>query len=173
MKRVAAAVIIVAVAALGWSRIRASSIAQHVATSAVLRRQGQWSNAEKELDGLPAEVLEVQVERAELHLAQGHLPKAYDLLLAEAGHAGPADTHFWARYGFMAALMGKLDDAKASLERAAVGSPAEPEAATHLVQLIQRDDPAHAAEKCAALERQASEPPSKAVFHAATTAPGP
>ncbi len=163
-----AAVVLIGAAALGWSRMRAAdALTQRLVAASEARKSGHFNEAENELAGLPAE-LKVSLERAEIRLARGDLPGAHAILKAEAATA-PEDLHFWARYGFTAAVLGDLEVAKSALTRAATGSPAEADAATHLVQLIQREDPTQARARVQALEAQSVDPAAKAIFHAAAT----
>ncbi len=168
MKRAAliAVPILLALAAMTWWRLQVASVHERVVAAETARKNGQFDAAEKELLGLPDE-LPVQVEKAEIRLARGDLRGAHALLTLEAAQT-PDDAHFWARYGFTSAVLGDAEVAKMALTRAAMGSPGEAEAATHLVQLIEREDTAHASEKFKSLAAEAKEPAVKAVFEAAS-----
>ncbi len=167
MKRAAliAIPVVLAVAALGWWRLQAASVRERVVAAETARKNGQLDDADKALLGLPDE-LAVQVEKAEIRLARGDLRGAHALLALEAAQT-PDDAHFWARYGFTSAVLGEAEVAKMALTRASMGSPAEAEAATHLVQLFEREDAGHASEKFKSLAAEAKEPAVKAVFEAA------
>ena len=168
MKRfavVAVVVIALGVGAFAYWRAREAKSAQNIAAAKSARLNGQFDQAKQLLESVPDSVLEAQLERAEVRLATGDLPGAYALLRNEAAKE-PSDPHFWARYGFTAALMGNSDDAVSALTKAVTATPAEAEAATHLVQFINQRDREHATDRIRALEAQANEP-AKSVFHLA------
>ena len=93
---------------------------------------------------------------------RSNLPGALALLKSEAVK-GPADAHFWARYGFMAAASGDAPLSNQALTRAVTAPVPDEEAATHLAQLILRDDPEHAVERITALQDKVNEPAKSAL----------
>ncbi len=144
--------------------LRNTGLTKQLETARELREAGQWSNAAKALDDLPKDHI-VQIERAELMLAKGDLAGALALMKSEAAK-GPADAHFWARYGFMAAASGDAPLSNQALTRAITAPVPDEEAATHLAQLIFRDDPGHAVERITALQEKVNEPAKAALVRA-------